>query len=134
MASVTLIKLSILSFYKRLFPTRKFGIAVYIVCAFVIMWFITFFFATLLQQVPIYGNWTIPGIQEFSGTIIDAHAMYVCAAALEILLDLVILTLPLFVIWKLQMHREQKMLVTGIFLLGALYVSTPHLRLRAYAL
>ena len=46
--------------------------------------------------------------------------MYISAAVLEIALDIVTLILPLFVIWRLQMHTTQKWQVSGMFLLGSL--------------
>ena len=89
-------------------------------CGLVLGWFITFFFATLLQTVPISGNWELSGNGPTQGTSINKYSMYISAAVLEIALDIVTLILPLFVIWRLQMHTTQKWQVSGMFLLGSL--------------
>ena len=89
-------------------------------CGLVLGWFITFFFATLLQTVPISGNWELSGNGPTPRTSIDKYSMYICGAVLEIALDIVTLILPLFVIWRLQMPTTQKWQVSGMFLLGSL--------------
>ena len=58
---LTLIKLSVLLLHKRIFVTPNFGKAIKIMCISVVMWFITFFFATLLQSIPISNNWNVVG-------------------------------------------------------------------------
>ena len=117
---MTLIKLSILLFYKRIFVSPKFVLTIKIMCTVVLAWFITFFFATLLQTIPISNNWNVSGISQSSTTHINVYAMYTTTATLEITLDVVTLVLPLFVIWRLQMRPVQKWQVSGIFLLGSL--------------
>ena len=87
-------------------------------CGLVLGWFITFFLATLLQTLPISGNWQLPGPTQ--GTSIKKYPMYISAAVLEIALDIITLVLPLFVIWRLQMPTTQKWQVSGMFLLGSL--------------
>ena len=89
-------------------------------CGLVLGWFITFFFAVLLQTVPISGNWELSGNGLTQGTTIDKYSMYICGAVFEIALDVVTLILPLFVIWRLQMQTTQKWQVSGVFLLGSL--------------
>lgn len=118
--SVTLIKLSILLFYKRIFVTPKFGVAIKIMCALVVLWFITFFFATMFQSLPISLNFEPDRASKALGKSINVYAMYTTTAVLEILLDIVTLILPLFVIWRLQMRPTQKWQVSGVFLLGSL--------------
>ena len=116
--SVTLVKLSILFFYKRIFVTPKFGVAVKIMCALVLVWFITFFFATMFQHVPVSENFGRLAAKK--GKTINIYAMFTTTAVFEILLDIVTLLLPLFVIWRLQMGYTQKWQVSGVFLLGSL--------------
>ena len=70
--------------------------------------------------MPVLRNWALYGIQSAQGTSINQYAMYICAAVLEIALDIVTLVLPLLVIWRLQMHSVRKWQVSGIFLFGSL--------------
>ena len=46
--------------------------------------------------------------------------MYTMTAVTEILLDIIILAMPLFVIWRLQMRPAFKWQVSGMILLGSL--------------
>jgi hypothetical protein len=94
-------------------------------CIIVIMWAITFFFATLFQSWPISGNWQIPP----SGQTMNTFAMFVAAGVLEIVTDVVTLALPMFPIWNLHIKTREKWVLSGIFLLGATYV-TPFSMLR----
>lgn len=98
-------------------------------CVLVVMWFITFFFATLLRSVPISDNWKVVGNSTMNG-----YAMYTAAAALEMFLDVVTLILPLFVTWRLQMRSTQKWQISGIFLLGSFVCLAGILRLYYFVL
>ena len=112
--AVAPVKISVLLFYRRIFGTRKFGIALMTVGVVVVLWTIAFFFATLLQAWPISFNWT------HIGTPTDFPVMYWVCAATDIFLDVITLALPLPMIWGLQMSQKRKWMVTGIFGLGAL--------------
>ena len=112
--AVAPVKISVLLFYRRIFGTRKFGIALMVVGVVVVLWTIAFFFATLLQAWPISFNWT------HIGTPTDFPVMYWVCAATDIFLDVITLALPLPMIWGLQMSQKRKWMVTGIFGLGAL--------------
>ncbi|KAF2260067.1 hypothetical protein CC78DRAFT_620564 [Lojkania enalia] len=114
--SVTFIKLSILFFYERVFPLPTFTTATRCMCVFVILWFITFFFATLFQCWPISGNWQLGNAAD----TINQYAMYAAATILESLADIVTLTIPIFVVWTMRhLSTRKKVMVTLLFLLGA---------------
>lgn len=72
---------------------------------------------TVCAPIAYYYDRTIPGgsckNQVISGT---------ANAALSFVGDIAILILPLPMIWTLQMNIRRKLAVTGIFLLGSLYV------------
>ena len=89
-------------------------------CTIVMMWFVAFFFATLLQELPISGNWAVSEISNLSKNVISIYGRVTTTAVLELMLDIITLLLPLFEIWKLQMRSSQKWQVSGIFLLGSL--------------
>jgi len=46
-------------------------------------------------------------------------------AILNLVTDISILLLPISVIWRLQIRKEQKVAISGIFILGSLYVHPP---------
>ena len=122
--SVTLIKLSILSFYRRIFVSKNIRTAIKFMEILVILWFISFFFATLFQSIPISNNWAYPASNANKKGTINVYAMYVTASTMEIMLDILTLILPMFAIWKLQMRTSQKWQVSGIFLLGSLWAKS----------
>lgn len=54
--------------------------------------------------------------------------MYLALACSELALDVITLTLPWTVIWRLHMKTSQKLSILGIFMLGGLwvYLSSPN--------
>ena len=80
------------------------------------LWTIAFFFATLFQAWPISYNWESSG----DGYTINEAAMYNGLACTELITDIMILVMPLFVIWKLQLKTSKKWAISATFLLGGL--------------
>lgn len=114
------IKISVLLFYRRLFnSSRSFSIASIVAGVIVIMWCLAVFFTALFQCKPIAFNWdkTIEG-----GTCIDPQTFFWGNSISNLLTDVIILGLPLPMIWGLNMSMGKKIAVTGIFLLGGLFV------------
>jgi len=111
-------KVSLILFYRSIFPGRGFAITTNIVGAFVIAWGIACLLVSIFACNPIQGFWdtTIPS------TCIDVRAFYIGNAVPNILTDVVILALPIKYIWCLQMCWKQKLVVSGMFLLGSLSV------------
>jgi len=50
----------------------------------------------------------------------NQYAMYAAAAVLETVVDIIVLTMPMFIIWRLRVSSRDKWIITGIFLLGGL--------------
>lgn len=115
MFSVSLIKLSVLLFYRTIFPIGKFHLAVNILCGVLLLWTIAFFFASVFQAWPISYNWKLE-----PGHTIDEHSMYLALSCSELVLDVITLALPWTVIWPLLMKTSRKLLVLGILMLGGL--------------
>lgn len=114
--ALPLIKFSILLFYNRLFPGRRFRIVSYCIAAFVLCWWIVFFLTTVFQCTPIAANWW-PDSYDYC---MDEYAMYDVYSALNLLTDIVILALPWPLVMKLQLAPRKKFQLLGIFLLGSL--------------
>lgn len=116
-----LAKLSILLMYHRLFGiNKKFRIALCVAGALTIMWWIAAFLDSIFECVPVQAIW--------DKSIRDPQCQNVRASALgtgiaNMILDILFLIIPLPMIWKLQVTKRIKVSLTGIFLLGALYVS-----------
>ncbi|KAL9024379.1 MAG: hypothetical protein Q9196_006560 [Gyalolechia fulgens] len=104
--AVTLIKLSILLFYRRIFSTSQFRLRTNIVGALVIAWLFINNLASAFQCRLIIGF-----------------------QAGNLTLDIVILSLPVYAVSQLQMSRSKRISVLAIFLLGALSVVIAAIRI-----
>ncbi|KAL3452696.1 hypothetical protein BJX65DRAFT_292705 [Aspergillus insuetus] len=116
-ACITFVKLSILAFYKRLFPVRPMVLAVNTVAAVVILWCVGVFFVSAVPTVP--------------GACIDLAQFYYGLQIPNIVTDAIILVMPLRVVWNLKMPRTQRILLMAIFLLGVLTLIFDIIRLVA---
>ena len=118
--AIALTKLSILSFYARLFSVRTFRVALYVVGTMVLMWWIAMQFTVIFECTPIDYSWH----PVRSGRCINLDQFFLGQAIPNIVTDMVILALPLPMIWKLHLPKSQKLALTCIFSLGALCVAT----------
>lgn len=120
-----LVKISILLLYHRLFGVDKwFRLTLRVAGALTVMWWIAAFLDTMFQCEPIQAIWD-KSIQNAKCQDIRASALGTGIA--NMILDIMFLIIPLPMIWKLQVTRRVKVSLTGIFLLGALYVIRSHL-------
>lgn len=115
----TLIKISLLLLYHRLFNANKhFRTALLVAGTLVVMWGIASFWDTIFQCLPIQASW--------DKSIKNAKCQTVRREALgtgisNVILDFLFLLLPIPMIWRLQVSTKIKVSLTGIFLLGGLY-------------
>jgi len=109
-------KISILLFYRAIFPGPRFAIATNIVGAFVIAWGVACILVSIFSCNPVRGFWdlTIPS------KCIETRKFFIGNSVPNIVMDVVILMLPMKKIWHLQMSFKQKLIVSGLFLLGGL--------------
>lgn len=118
--AMTPLKLSILWFYHRIFPIRKFTISCIAIAAVTIAWLIAYLVSQFLLCRPYQYFWdkSIPG-----GTCINIrHVAYFITSPPDILTNIAILILPIPSLWGLQMQRRRKLAISGIFLLASLWV------------
>ncbi|KAF6233129.1 hypothetical protein HO173_008673 [Letharia columbiana] len=115
-----LTKIAVVLFYRRIFVPRTFSIISLVMIGLNITWTIAFFAANLLQCWPISGNWT--GLDAAPGTCIDTTMMYLAQAWSDVFTDIVILSMPIPWIWRLQMAPMRKFFVVLMLQLGALVV------------
>ena len=116
--ALPLIKFSILLFYNRIFPTRRFRIVSHCIAAFLLCWWIAFEFSTIFQCLPIDANWQL-GYAAIPFCI-NEYVMYDIYSATNLFTDILILTMPWPMILKLQMGKKRKIQLLGVFLLGSL--------------
>ena len=114
--TIILIKISILLLYNRIFVLPKFQIIVNLcmalfLCIGIANWLLDWFFCT---PISFYWDKTEPG------TCVDNYKSYMAGGALNIFMDVVLITLPIPVVWSLQLPKKQKLSVIGIFAMGGL--------------
>ncbi len=115
---LALVKSSVLVFLLRLFGGKK-GVRRFIISLNVVnlMQMTAVFFAILFQCLPIAFNWdpTIKG-----GHCVEQRVLFTTTAAFNILTDLVVLGLPLWILVDLNIPRRTKFALMFVFLLGLL--------------
>ncbi|KAH8750352.1 hypothetical protein F5882DRAFT_487688 [Hyaloscypha sp. PMI_1271] len=123
---LTLIRLSILFFYLRIFMKRRFRITVWITIIFVGASGLAFLIAALLQCVPISGVFD----RSIPSTCLSLNAVAFSNAGVGITQDLIILFLPFPEVIYLTMMTRKKIILILMFLLGSFACLTSIIRLR----
>ncbi|KAJ2979309.1 hypothetical protein NUW58_g7231 [Xylaria curta] len=123
--SLNLGKLSALFFYLKLFNNKSVGritqwclIAVSLGTISLILW--QFLFCR-----PLYKMWEWDGLE----TCGDRQPLYVAVCVWSIVTDLLVLVVPLPIIWKLKMERNQKIRLSWLFAAGLSVTATSIVRL-----
>jgi hypothetical protein len=106
--------MSILLLYIELFPKPMFRWCAYGCACIVGLFYIGSMITTLTLCQPLRYSWnkTIPGSCGNLG------AAEMAAAAINMVLDVVIVLLPLPIVWRLQMPTQRKLGITVTFALG----------------
>jgi|SRR5690242_11620924 len=117
--SIATTKISILLFYLRIFPRAELRKAIWITIVVCFLYIVSFLTATALQCIPISIAWK-KWDGEHRGQCINLNADAWSAAAINIVLDLVVIVLPLNELKKLVMSRRHKFGVMVMFLGGFL--------------
>jgi hypothetical protein len=108
-------KFSLLAFYIRVFPVfRWLRYAAYVLGVLIIIWFLGTQFSFIFTCAPISAAWM------GGGKCISQKDIYIAQSVPTLAFDITILCLPVRIIWAAQLKRNQRIAVTGIFLLGGL--------------
>lgn len=114
--TITSVKISLLFLYRRLFPTQIFKRNSLIVGVLSIVWFIAAVLFDIFQCRPFTAAFDPTLI--FSNQCIDVQAFYWGITIANLLLDVIILALPLQMVWGLKLKLQEKVGLSGVFLLG----------------
>jgi hypothetical protein len=123
--STTLIKISILCFYRRITGTLKdaFVFSTWGMMAFCIIASTIFVFLIIFACSPVVGffhlfdlSWRIKN----EVTCLDEGAIIVACAIVGTIQDLFVCLLPILLVWNLKMSKRQKVALCGIFAVGLL--------------
>lgn len=115
MMSLTLVKCSVLAFYRRVFVNDGMKKLTVITAIFVVCWCIGHSFAMVFICHPVAFWWDVTIV---GGYCLDQLPIYVSLIVTNIFTDLVIMGLPMLTIWKLKMKTTEKLALTAAFALG----------------
>ncbi|CZT44361.1 related to integral membrane protein [Rhynchosporium secalis] len=118
---VTSIKISILHLYRRVFPVDETIIHSHIVGALVLAWWLVGSGLTIVSCLPVERLWIGPSA---GGYCFNFNIYWMSMGAVEIMIDTLLLILPVRMVLGLQLSRQQKVLVVGIFALGGFVILT----------
>ncbi|CAI7616026.1 unnamed protein product [Penicillium viridicatum] len=113
LATLGFIKTSVLCFYTRL-GDRYLTRLSWVMMGVIIAQATSFVLVAAFQCQPISMAWTGTG----PGKCVDINLFYLCNAALNIVTDLLTYTLPIKVVFHLQVPRKQKIVLAFILCLG----------------
>lgn len=116
---ISMTKATILCFYLRVFPEQKFRILVLLTMGATFAYMIAFIIVSAFQCWPISYAWT-HWDGEHHGRCNNVNAQGWAAAAINIVLDVVILLLPLRLILKLSLHWKKKLQISIMLSVGGL--------------
>ncbi|KAH8676388.1 hypothetical protein BX600DRAFT_508547 [Xylariales sp. PMI_506] len=128
---IGLVKLSLLTVTLRIIPDKKFQRLVFATMGLVVAYTITFFVGTLFQCQPISYIWMQLN-EHWQGHCNNINIQAESSVALNILLDIIIMILPLKHLWNLQLDIWKKMTVMAMFLLGVFVTIISCIRLQAF--
>ena len=114
--AISAVKISVLLLYRRLFPSKMFLYVLLGVGGFVLCYTVVQGLTTFLQCIPISGAWD-PAVYV-KARCVALDVAFIVNASLNVLTDVTTLCLPLPFIWRLQIKKERKLQLIGIFLLG----------------
>lgn len=117
-SSLACTKISILSFYWRLFKTSMIRIPILIMLVVSSAWWVLRTFMLIFRCLPTQAIWD----QTITNATcnIDIDKFYMGTITTHFLLDVTILILPILPVANLRMRFQQKVAIVGFFLLGTM--------------
>lgn len=127
---LTLLKLTLLFFYIRVFPAKDVQRLLWGTVAFTTAWGLAFIIVAIFQCQPINYFWLKwDGLHQ--GKCLHINAITSSNAAISIALDFWILGIPLWQLWGLKLHWKKKVGVALMFCVGTFVTIVSILRLQA---
>ena len=120
LATAAVTKASLLILYYRIFsPSKRFRLAVRVGAVIVFCQWFSLTLVGICQCTPVKAFWdrNVQGAK-----CIDLPRFTIASGVMNLLTDVLILCLPGPMVWGLKKNVAQKITLTGIFLLGMLYV------------
>lgn len=114
--TITMVRISILILYRRVFATAAFRKKTVVVAALCLTWFCVIVLLDVLQCHPIADTFIYPR----PNTCINLQNFLWAMTTSNLVLDLIMLCLPLHMVWSLDLPRSEKAFLYIVFSLGGL--------------
>ena len=114
--AIATVKISVLLFYRRIFPSPCFHIVLRIVGGFIMCYSLVQVLLFIFQCRPVRGAWD-PFVKA---ECVRIDVVFIVMSAFNVLTGITILCLPIPLIWRLQVSTKIRMQLTSIFILGGL--------------
>ncbi|PGH01134.1 hypothetical protein AJ79_08005 [Helicocarpus griseus UAMH5409] len=125
------VKFSILTFYHAMSARRSHRLSVYITMAIVAAFTVAMVFVNAFECDKPSDAWSTEILLQDKGSCHDLHPIYYSQAAFNIASDIAILLLPMPVLRKLNMKRNKRFALIGIFSVGSFAVIASIIRIYA---
>ncbi|KAF2023028.1 hypothetical protein EK21DRAFT_105511 [Setomelanomma holmii] len=128
--AITFTKMSFLFFCLRIFPRKELRTAVYALIGVTTAYGIAFTIACIFNCTPVSFIWT-SWDGEHSGKCINFHVFAWAHAAINIMLDIVVIGVPIPEILRLSLSTKKKVYMVMMFSLGAFTTVVSIIRLQS---
>lgn len=118
--SITFSKASVLFLYERIFSIdRRLRLWIRIMMFILVAYLLSASFGLIFTTNPVQAQWDywIPH------TTIDKLPFYIVIGVANLLLDIVILSIPQTIVWKIHQSLKRRISIAAVFMLGGLWVS-----------
>lgn len=110
------VKIAVLLFYRRIFPSKAFRWALYMIGTFLLLFLLSSLLTSALQCLPISSFWQ-PSVKHHC---IDQVKFYIVHGSLNFVSDLFVVLMPMPILWRLHLPAGRKWKLLVLFLLGGL--------------
>jgi hypothetical protein len=114
--TISTTKISILLFYRRLFPHQRFRQLVWFLVVFTAAYMVAMSLATLLECTPVDYAWN----PMLDGQCVNINKMTLVGGAINVATDFVVLLMPMPLVLGLRISLRRRLQVVAIFFLGGL--------------
>ncbi|KAG9203648.1 hypothetical protein G6514_002666 [Epicoccum nigrum] len=128
---MTLLKLTLLFFFLRIFPKGLIRTLIITTITFTALYGIAFVAVAIFQCHPISHYWMNWDKEHNDGQCINVNALAWSNAIISIVLDIWMLVLPLYEVFRLQLTWRKKLSVAIMFLVGTFVTVVSCLRLQS---
>ena len=117
--AIACVKISTLLLFARIFPTLKFRRVLWAIGIFVLTYTAVSVLVDTFQCRPIDGVWNL----TIHADCIQIKSFWIVMGTMNVLTDFALLLAPIPQLWALQMRRDTKIGLIGIFSIGGLFVT-----------